>query len=592
MTSSSDVFNSTREAGDERWPSPAARLLILLLAGIAPLLPTLRAAFIYDDTTIIRDNAQLRGWSSLLHVWTQPYWPSDGVDALGLYRPLQLALLATVWNAAGGSAFWMHVYALLLDACTILAVWWILRRGVGPLAALVAAAWFAVHPLHVEAIASVANTSELVVVLCVAGMVCLLARVTRPAETPSGTLLPALAVGSLAAAALFAKESGLLALPLAAITAWGWRCERMALREFTRRSARPLFVASGAVVGALCARLIVLGTPVSRSSIAAQGLGALSFHDRVISMMSLWPRITGMLAWPTALSPYYGPTIFPDHRVMLAASGGTIFVAAILLAGVTARRGDPRLLVAFAWVALSYFPASNLVSATGQILADRTLFGATVGAAFALAWVVSKVDTRVRRILVIACILIMARSAIVTARYALAWTSHRALWTRLVETSPREHLGYKLLGMDARARGDTTRALAALERALAMAPGDRQARFEYGQVLYTTKRYSAAALTLEPLMRDADAGSEPDLVALYLDAVGRADGAAAVVAAATRLLHSGAGQTAALFIGLADEQLGKRMEADSAYTHGLRRNPADSLLLARRAALRANRAKP
>ena len=106
----------------------AAALLVL---SIAPLLPTLRAPFVYDDTTIIRDNLVLRGWGALIRVWSQPYWPSEGVDGLGLYRPLHIALLATVWNASGGSARWMHLYALALAMSASLAVWWMLRRGVG-----------------------------------------------------------------------------------------------------------------------------------------------------------------------------------------------------------------------------------------------------------------------------------------------------------------------------------------------------------------------------------------------------------------------------------------------------------------------------
>ena len=65
---------------------------------VLPLLPTLRAAFVYDDTTVIRDNVLIRGWSAVWRVWTMPYWPSDGQQSLGLYRPLQLSLLSFVWN--------------------------------------------------------------------------------------------------------------------------------------------------------------------------------------------------------------------------------------------------------------------------------------------------------------------------------------------------------------------------------------------------------------------------------------------------------------------------------------------------------------
>jgi tetratricopeptide (TPR) repeat protein len=182
---------------------------------------------------------------------------------------------------------------------------------------------------------------------------------------------------------------------------------------------------------------------------------------------------------------------------------------------------------------------------------------------------------------------LVARDAVVTTRYAVAWTSHRTLWARVVDSQPDEHLGYKLLGMDARVRGDTARALALLGRALAMAPSDRQIRFEYGQALYSAQRFRPAAQALAPLMRDTDAQAARELVALYLDAVGRSAGAAAVAREATPLLHGGAASTAALYLGIAQLQLGDRSAADSAFSVGLRRAPSDTALAARRDALRA-----
>jgi len=160
------------------------------------------------------------------------------------------------------------------------------------------------------------------------------------------------------------------------------------------------------------------------------------------------------------------------------------------------------------------------------------------------------------------------------------------LWERLVESQPNEHLAYKLLGMDARARGDLPRALSLLERALAMAPSDRQLRFELGQAQYSAGQFAAAATTLSPLLKDGDVRAEPAFVALYLDAVGRGSGPEAVVREAAPLMHSETAPVAALFSGIALEALGRPTAADSAFVAGLRRHPADSALLARRAALR------
>ena len=579
-------IHSPETPASSRRTRPLGALGLLVLS-VAPLSPTLRAAFVYDDTTIIRDNVLLRGWGALGRVWSEPYWPSDGVDALGLYRPLHVALLATVWNASGGSALVFHLYALLLAVLAAFAAWWILRRGVGGAAALAGAAWFASHPLHVEAVASVANTSEIIVMLCTAGLVRGLG--SDPPVDAARDVRRAIAIGVLAAAALAAKESGLLALPLATLTVWGWRRggeTSPSPEHFVRINLRAWCAAFVCVAAVLIARLVVLGAPVSQTSIAAQGLSSLTGAQRVGIMMSLWPRIAGMLVWPTSLSPYYGPTIFPEYAAGLAALSAVVVLGIAGIASVLAGRGDRRPLVALGWVVLTYFPASNLAAATGQILSDRALFGATVGAAIGIAWVLDRLPTFGRRVAIALLAIVIARNVVTSAHYAVAWTSHRALWTRLAEVSPNEHLSYKLLGMDARARGDTGRALPLLAHAFSMAPADRQIRFELGQIQYSTGRYTDAVRTLSPLLRDGDARSERGFVALYLDAVGRAGGPDAVVRAAAPLLHSESAPIAALFLGVAEEQRGHRVAAESAYVAGLRRSAGDTALRARWAALR------
>ena len=559
-----------------------------MLCAVLPVLPTLRAAFVYDDTTIIRDNLTLRGWGSLVHVWSLPYWSVDGGEALGLYRPVQQALLALVWNLGHGSSLLFHVYAVVLAGLTALCVWELLRRGVGRMAAIIGAVLFASHPLHVEAIASVANTSELVAALATLGLTFMLA---RHAPVSSGTRRRAahvLGVALLAGAAIGAKESGLFAIPLAVLTAWGWResnRDRAPFTAFLREHARELVAAMACVAGVLLARLAVLGAPVSTSSIGAQGLSGLSASERVITMVSLWPRIAWMMVWPSGLSPYYGPSIIPEHSGGLALLSIAVFLAITGLAMVLARRGDARPLVALGWIVLTYLPASNLLAATGQLLSDRALFGVTIGAALAVAWGVDFIPPFGRRVAAAFMVLLVARNAISGAHYAVAWTSHRTLWTRLVEEEPAEHLGYKLLGMDARARGDTTQAMSLLQRAFAMAPSDRQTRFELGQAQYAAGRYRAAVVTLGPLMQNADASGEREFVMLYLDAVGRSAGPDAVVRAATPLAHSPSAPTANLFIGIAQEQLGNRIAAESAYVAGLRRSAGDSALLSRYLAL-------
>lgn len=559
---------------------------LVALAAVVPFLPTLRAGFIYDDTTIIRDNALLRGWSALTRVWSAPYWPTVGND-VGLYRPLHVALLALLWNLGGGSPRLFHLYAIALHLIVAVVLWRLLGVAVGRVGAIVGALWFATHALHVETVASVANSSELLVALFTIALAAVIVRAER-VEGATREWGMTLLAGALTVAALYSKESGLLALPVAAVTAWGWRraTDAPSVRGMVQRQMRLWVVCIAALVVALIERAVVLGVSVAPAAIVAPGLDVMTPGERIVAMLSLWPRIAGMLLWPTSsLSPYYGPTILPDTRVLRAVVAVLVVLSLVALAVVAARRGDRRPLVAVTWIALTYLPASNLITSVGLFLADRTLLGPTVGVALALAWAIDRVSPRARPALLVACAALIMHDAWVGLRYAAVWSSHRTLWERLVATSPTEYRGYQLLGIDAREHGDTARARPLLARAFAMEPRDRRVRFEYGQVLFATARYADAAAVLAPLLRDGDVRREPAFVAMYLEAVGRSRGAEGVVAAGTPLLRSESAAVAALYVGAAEEQRGRFAAADSAYAIGLRAQPADTTLQARRAAL-------
>src|SRR2546422_8401771 len=100
-----------------------------------------------------------RDWSS--DVCSSDLWP----DAFGggLYRPLTIASYAVDWQL--GAAAWFHGVNLLWHAATSVAVTLLARRWSGDRAALVAGLIFAVHPVHVEAVADIVGRAELMAAL-------------------------------------------------------------------------------------------------------------------------------------------------------------------------------------------------------------------------------------------------------------------------------------------------------------------------------------------------------------------------------------------------------------------------------------------
>ena len=443
--------------------------------------------------------------------------------------------------------------------CTLLVavvLWRLLRRGVGALAAVVGALWFATHALARRDGGERGEQPELLVALFTHRARRGSDRARRASAgrgAANGAI--ALGAGALTAAAVLSKESGSARASrrcgdgvgmATRRTALGWPT---AMRGATTALAR---VRRGARV-ALIARAVVLGAPVAPASIAAPGLDVLD-----AGRSGSWRCCRSGRASPDdrlarSLSPYYGPTILPAKRGALATLAVLVALALVALAVVLARRGDRRPLVALG-MDRAHLPA-GVEPPHGHGPVHRRP-DAVRSRRSGSRWRSPGRSTACRAARASRCCSSLRSPSSATRSAARAtpsaWSSHRTLWERLVETSPAEYRGYQLLGIDAREHGDTTRALPLLARAFAMEPRDRRVRFEYGQVLYSTGALRRRRRRCwRRCSRDGDVRREPQFVAMYLDAVGRARGAEAVVAAGTPLLRSESAAVAALYVGAA-----------------------------------------
>jgi len=580
-----------RAARADRW-----RVVLLVVAAAVPYLATLGFGYIYDDTTIVRSDARIRGWSSLITVWKQSYEVSGGVAHGGLYRPLFMFVLAAIWNTLGHVPFWFHLVAVTLHVAVTVIVWHMLRRAVGQSAAMLGAAWFAVQPVHVEAVANIANSSEVLVAVWTGLLALFLERTMR---THSGTVYwrGAIAAALLYGAACLTKESGFTAAPFALIWVWGWHTPaggRESIQQVWRSAARlwRLWLSLAATVtGVVIARVLVLGSLISRGSIAAPGLDTMSASARVTGMLALGPRIGMLLLWPGTINPHYGPSTLVSHPATRAAATIAVIIAAGWAAVLLARRGDRRLLAALACAVVAFLPASNLLTPTGQILAERTLYVTSIGVVMILALIVDTLDRRrlsfairsrplIEAIPLFVAVLIPVQG-VRTFRFAWVWGDHERLFKHMIAADPAGYRGYWLLGMAERYQSHPDSAVTFLQHAYATFPHDRQLLVDYTETLLRIDRDTLAASVAAQLMTWPELRSDPHAVALYLNATGAAYGPDSVIAAGSRLSAKVPSATASLFVGAAYDAMGRHATALDSYRAGLRLAPGDSALAAR-----------
>ena len=437
-------------------------LLGLVGLAILPMAGSLSNGFAWDDAFIVESNPLVQS-GAVRESLQRPYWPEAFTFAgSGLYRPVTSAAFALQWLGFDGSPAGFHLVGLVLHAAVTLLLYGLLLGMTQAGAAFVGAAVFAVHPVHVEAVANVVGQAELLSALFV--LVGVLAwRAWDRSEGTTTRVTLCLAVCGSYAMALGAKEIG-VAMPALALLVLG------AQGRSLRRSA-PLLALSGAVLGCyLAVRLDVVGT--LRGEVPAPELMGLSGTDRLFTGLSVWLDYVRLSLWPAKLSADYGPAVrFPASGLDLLVVAGSLTLLLLLGFAIRQRRVRPLVSAGIAWFALAVLPVSNLLFASGVLLAERTLYLPSVGLALlAAGWVASLEQkggsSRLAYGVAGVVVLFAARSAVRVP----VWDSTEAVLASLAEDHPQSHIVQRQIALQAMNRGEGDRAREAFGRALRLTP--------------------------------------------------------------------------------------------------------------------------
>lgn len=360
-----------------QWLAPMIAMLALASSAVG-----INNWFTYDDKYII----ELNPATHTLHRWwtafATSYWPKDwGGDG---YRPLTIIAYKIQSVVGGGIPVYFHLVNIVLYALTAVLVYYIARRLLPEWAAWVTAALFAVHPVHVEAVAGIVGQSELFVALAV-----LVALLLYLRDRLAGPLRPwtAAAIAALYVIACFSKEHGIVLPALLIAAELTVIHDDRAVRERVLE-LRPFYLVLVAIaVGFMAVRSVVLSdhgiggfqpfTPFSTLHISGP--------DRALTALGVVPEWIRLFYWPAHLSSEYGP---PDVQIAQGVAlwqlPGFLLLAATLAIGLLLRRRQPVISFGIAFVCIVLLPSSNFIVPAGIVLAERTLFLPSVGAMLVL----------------------------------------------------------------------------------------------------------------------------------------------------------------------------------------------------------------
>ena len=285
------------------------------------------------------------------------------------------------WALWHGSPRGYHAVNILLHALVSLLVLALLARLVSVPAALAGAVFFAVHPVHVEAVANVVGRSELYAAAAVLGA-CLL-YLDRGEVRPVRRALRLGALSLLYLIGLGSKEIA-VTLPGVLLVLEVCRPDAVPLRDRLRRQV-PVFLSLGAVLAAyLLLRASVLGTLTGE--VPAPALRGLGTGERILTALTAWPQYLRLMVFPRTLSADYAPGVMmAAHSVTPAVILGGLVLLVWVGTAFAAYRAAPTVSAGLAWFLVTILPVSNLLIPAGILLAERTLYLPSVGAALALA---------------------------------------------------------------------------------------------------------------------------------------------------------------------------------------------------------------
>lgn len=419
--------------------------------------------FVYDDVHIIRNKTLLHSLANWREILTTTWW------GYALYRPLTELSFAVDWTLSKGDPGWFHVVNVLLHAVTTALVFRLARIGLGVVGAGAAALAFAVHPVHVEAVANVVGRAEvLAACMALAAVLCYRMDGSLARQGDTGPRRWAASLGALAAlgAGLAAKETAFAIPGLFLLVDWfeaGIHDERPAT---TLRRHAVLWMGSVALaLEWLWVRAMVVGDLAGDHP--AAGLEGQGFVGRVLVMAPVVLEYARLLWFPARLSADYSPDFLPAAaRLTVRGLAGLAVLAALAWLTIRARRRAPMISLGLVWIGGTLLIVSNLIVPTGVLLAERTLYLPSVGAVLVLGWLVAWSEASWRHVGVALAALAVAAGLVRTSTRLPTWRDNDHFFPQLVRDAPGSYRSFLVAGALAYDAGDRGRGEVLLRRAL------------------------------------------------------------------------------------------------------------------------------
>jgi len=504
-------------------------VLFLILAVFLTFWPAASSDFVhYDDDLYVLDNPHVRSGLT----WEGTTWAFTNSVAANWHPLTWISHMADV-DLFGLDPGRHHLVNLVIHATNAVLCFLVFQAMTGSLwrSALVALL-FAIHPLHVESVAWIAERKDL---LC--GFFWFLCMRLYLWYAGSGGIGRYLLLVLAFALGLMAKPM-LVTLPFVLVLLDYWPLNRLVSGSASGKERFSLHSLSRLLVEkiplfALAAASSLIAFKTQASAGAVKIVEGLPLSLRIANALVSYVNYLSKTLWPSGLAVFY-PHPGGDLAWWKAAATAALLLA-VSLGVLWKGREHGYLPVGWFWYVGTLVPVIGLVQIGNQALADRYTYLPLVGIFLLLTWGGAEILGGVgRQAIVAGMIPLLVLLAAGAYRQTLHWKNTETLFTHAVSVTEGNYVAHYTLGRVDTMNGKWQEAIEHYTRALAFKPDHADANNNLGALYFQlgmlgrAEQYFRSAVAANPRMAEAynnlglviaNQGAREEAVHFFLEAL-------------------------------------------------------------------------
>ena len=407
----------------------------------------------FDDPVYITENLHVQSGITL-----EGFRWAFSTKYFGLWNPLVWLSFMFDYQLFGLNAGGYHLTNLILHILSTLLLFWLFNRMTGAIwKSAFVAGLFALHPLHVESVAWIAERKDVLSAFFWMLTLCLYVYYT---EKP--VIKRYLLVLFSFVCALMSKPM-VITLPVIMILLDYWPLERFQSNKdnlilWQLKEKIPFFILSAVVA------VITLYAP-NNPSVRYYYLSSRISNAFVSFMIYLEKTF-----WPHDMAVFYP---FPAHIPVWQVLSASLLIIVITTVVIAMVKHWPYLFVGWLWYTITILPVIGIIQIGNYSMADRYHYLPSIGIAVMLAWgipsLIKSEKTR-KKILFPAGIAVLFALVVLSWHQCGYWKNSATLFSHSLQVTKNNYLAHNSLGLALFAEGKTGEAIDQYNKAIRIRP--------------------------------------------------------------------------------------------------------------------------